>query len=65
MDVESNHQPTFNELLITEVYSHPELYSQADRICTDSTKRNEIWNLIAQRIDPGISGKITSIFNYI
>lgn len=58
MDVDSasSHQPTFNELLIAEVYSHPELYSQADRICTDSTKRNEIWVQIAARIDPGISG---------
>jgi hypothetical protein len=49
--------PTFNELLIQEVESHPELYDQHHRVCTDNGERNLIWEVIASRIDENITGE--------
>uniref|UniRef100_A0AC35GJW4 MADF domain-containing protein n=1 Tax=Panagrolaimus sp. PS1159 TaxID=55785 RepID=A0AC35GJW4_9BILA len=52
-----NRPMTFNELLIKEVRSHPELYDQQHRVCTDNGERNLIWESIAARIDDSVSGE--------
>uniref|UniRef100_A0AC34EZR0 MADF domain-containing protein n=1 Tax=Panagrolaimus sp. ES5 TaxID=591445 RepID=A0AC34EZR0_9BILA len=52
-----NRPMTFNELLIQEVRSHPELYDQQHRVCTDNGERNLIWESIAARIDESVSGE--------
>uniref|UniRef100_A0A914I7E9 MADF domain-containing protein n=1 Tax=Globodera rostochiensis TaxID=31243 RepID=A0A914I7E9_GLORO len=48
---------TFNELLINEVRSHPQLYDQQHRVCTDNGERNAIWEVIASRIDDSVNGE--------
>ncbi|KAE9551375.1 hypothetical protein FO519_005406 [Halicephalobus sp. NKZ332] len=54
---ESSRPVTFNELLIQQVRSHPELYDQQHRVCTDNGERNLIWENIANRIDDTVSGE--------
>ncbi|CAJ0955912.1 unnamed protein product, partial [Mesorhabditis belari] len=51
------HQPAFNERLIEEVKKHPSLYNQTKRSFTDTMERMKMWELIAQEIDPKVSGE--------